>query len=107
MRDLAQLRKGVVELAVLATLNREATYGGALLETLSTNRALAISPGTLYPLLTRLRQAKLVTITWRESPVGPPRKYYALTAKGKRRLAALTTAFSELTGAITTILEAK
>lgn len=107
MGDLAQLRKGVIELAVLATLHRKPTYGGALLETLAQHRALAISPGTLYPLLTRLRQTKLVTISWHESPVGPPRKYYALTAKGQRRLASLTSGFHELAGALNTILEAK
>lgn len=100
----SQLRKGVLELAVLAELERAPSYGGELLERLATNGGLRVSSGTLYPLLTRLRGAGFVAPRWQESPVGPPRKYYELTAGGRRQLANLTDAWRELSTAMTAIL---
>jgi Predicted transcriptional regulators len=100
-----QLRKGVLEIAVLAQLDRCPTYGGDLLETLGKASALEISQGTLYPLLSRLNKAKLVATTWKESPVGPPRKYYELTKKGRTHLNELTQSWRQLTAAVEDILE--
>jgi PadR family transcriptional regulator, regulatory protein PadR len=68
----SQLRKGVIELAVLGLLAREPKYGSQLVEELAARPELAITAGTVYPLVARLAKAGLVTSTWQESPVGPP-----------------------------------
>ena len=86
----SQLRKGVLELAVLGLLAREPMYGSQLVDELAARPELAITAGTVYPLVARLAKGGLVTSTWQESPVGPPRKYYRLTGKGKTHLAELT-----------------
>lgn len=77
----SQLRKGVLELVVLSSLKREPTYGGALLQRLEA-QGLAVSSGTLYPLLTRLKKGGHIDSKWEESPSGPPRKVYSVTKKG-------------------------
>lgn len=105
--SVSQLRKGALDLAVLSLLARAPTYGGALLQQLGTAPALAITEGTLYPLLSRLRSQGLVTASWEPSPVGPPRKYYALTARGHTALAHQTVAWHELVTALNSLLEEK
>lgn len=100
----SQIRKGVVELTILAMLREEEKYGSQLVEELSARPALAISTGTVYPLLGRLREAALVTTTWRESPNGPPRKYYALTAQGRRALAEMTDSWRSVVAAMDAVL---
>jgi len=82
----AQLRKGVVEYCILGSLSREPMYGWQLAETLSGPRVIA-GIGTLYPILTRLREAGLITAFESDSGVGPVRKYYTLTDVGNHRLA--------------------
>ena len=101
----SQLRKGVLELAVLGLLAQGERYGSNLVDELADRPALAISPGTVYPLLARLAKAGLVRTTWRESLAGPPRKYYTLTAAGRRRLSAMTGQFGEVTRAVEAILK--
>lgn len=103
--ELAQLRKGVLEIAVLALLRDRERYGGELVDALAERPALAVGAGTIYPLLTRLRTAGWVDTTWEESPVGPPRKYYALTLAGRSELARLAAAWRQLSASITTLLE--
>ncbi len=83
MDDLSQLRRGAVELAVLLLLADGELYGGALVDALAQYRFLITGRGTVYPMLSRLRSAGLVETTWHESPVGPPRRYYRLTAQGR------------------------
>ncbi|MFZ1410412.1 MAG: PadR family transcriptional regulator [Micropruina sp.] len=100
-----QLRKGVLELAVLGLLAGEPKYGSQLVDDLATHPELSISAGTVYPLLARLAKAGLVTSVWQESPVGPPRKYYTLTEPGRRTLNAMTQAFRAVSATVTTILE--
>lgn len=85
MDDLSQLRRGAVELAVLLLLADGELYGGALVDALAQYRFLVTGRGTVYPMLSRLRSAGLVETTWHESPVGPPRRYYRLTAQGTGR----------------------
>lgn len=82
----AQLRKGVVEHAVLGALAREPMYGWQLADELS-NRHLIASIGTLYPLLARLRERGLIVAFHRESRAGPVRKYYRVTDAGAHELA--------------------
>ena len=74
-------------------------YGQQIVEELATQPALALTSGTVYPLLSRLRKAGLVDTAWQESPVGPPRKYYTLTADG-------TVALAEMTGAWRSVVTA-
>jgi PadR family transcriptional regulator PadR len=100
----SQLRKGVLELAVLGLLEAEPRYGSQLVDDLSAHPDLAITAGTVYPLLARLARAGLVTSTWRESPVGPPRKYYTVTPAGRRSLAESARLFGSVVAAMETIL---
>lgn len=79
----AQIRRGVVELAVLGLLEQGERYGSQIVDDLSAQPALALTAGTVYPLLSRLLKAGLIASTWQESPVGPPRKYYRLTEDGQ------------------------
>lgn len=100
-----QLRKGMVEIAVLALLKVRPRYGGELVEALDRYAGLETAAGTIYPLLTRLKTAGWVQTTWQESPSGPPRKYYELTASGEQRLTTLRAAYSQLSNALNTLLE--
>ncbi len=99
------MRKGVLELAVLALLARRPRYGSSLVDDLAGRPGLALSAGTVYPLLARLAKAGLVTTSWQESPVGPPRKYYTLTEPGRRRLDAMAGEFAAVAAAVGEILE--
>lgn len=90
----SQFRKGVVELAILALLHQEEAYGGEIVDRLAAFPGLAISAGTAYPLLSRLKRSGLIASVWRESPVGPPRKYYRLTADGEESFADLARAWN-------------
>lgn len=78
-----QVRKGVLELAVLNTLLGGERYGYELVKALAAVPALSVSEGTLYPILSRLRLQGLVKTRLEESPEGPARKYYALTPAGR------------------------
>src|SRR5215210_8489950 len=84
----SQLRKGAAELAVLATLDREESYGLELLERLQAVGGLELSEGSIYPLLNRLQKDGKIQGRWVEDPdAAHPRKYYALTAEGRALLA--------------------
>src|SRR5581483_1178972 len=82
-----QLRKGCLELAVLAALWSERLYGLEILRKLESDSDLVLSEGTVYPLLSRLKALGFLRSEWVESDGGHPRKYYALTPPGKRRVA--------------------
>ena len=82
---VTQLRRGAVEHCVLALLEDDERYGYDLVQQL-TAAGLVASEGTVYPLLSRLRKDELVATVWRDSPTGPPRRYYALTRLGQRAL---------------------
>ncbi len=101
----AQIRKGVVELAVLALLASGERYGSQIVDELAARPALALTSGTVYPLLARLLKAGLIASTWRESPVGPPRKYYALTAEGRVAYADLHEAWRSVRAAVDTVVK--
>jgi PadR family transcriptional regulator PadR len=83
---IGSLRRGTLEYCVLALLARERQYVVDLVRRLGGERALATSEGTLYPLLSRMRRNGWVETTWQESPAGPPRRYYTLTADGRSAL---------------------
>ncbi len=80
-----QLRKGCLELAILAALWEERLYGLEILRRLESHSDLIVSEGTVYPLLSRLNTLGVVCSEWVESDGGHPRKYYSLTPSGKRR----------------------
>ncbi len=80
-----QLRKGCLELAILAALWNQKLYGLEILRRLESDSDLIVSEGTVYPLLSRLKTLGLVRSEWVESDAGHPRKYYALTPAGKQR----------------------
>lgn len=85
-----QVRKGVLELCILRALENDERYGYELVKALAAVPGLSITEGTLYPLLSRLRVAGLISARLVESAEGPVRKYYALTREGRRTLTAMT-----------------
>ncbi len=92
-----QLRKGCLELAILAALWDGKLYGLEILRRLESDSDLIVSEGTVYPLLSRLKVLGLVRSEWVESDAGHPRKYYALTPAGRQRgreMAAMWTRFA-------------
>jgi len=98
-----QMRKGVLEFAILLAISRKERYASEILEELK-RADLIVVEGTLYPLLSRLNNAGVVTYSWEESPGGPPRKYYKLTARGKGALTQLKSAWSTLSDSISSLL---
>ena len=90
-----QLRKGLLEFAVLQIVSRHKVYAADILGRLS-KTPFATGEGTLYPLLSRLKRDGLLQYEWVESESGPPRKYYALTPEGKQRLQDVTSHWQEL-----------
>lgn len=95
----AQMRKGVLEFCILSILKDGEAYTSDILETLKEAKMLVVE-GTIYPLLTRLKNAGLLSYRWEESTGGPPRKYYSLTEKGKLFLTELNNTWSELQQAV-------
>lgn len=91
----SQMRKGVLEFCVLLILRHRPAYASELISALK-DAHLIVVEGTLYPLLTRMKNAGLLAYNWVESTSGPPRKYYELTDKGVSALEALRELFSEI-----------
>lgn len=91
----AQMRKGVLEYCILAIVNRQEVYPSDIIGELKNHRLMVVE-GTLYPLLTRLKNAGLLQYRWEESKSGPPRKYYSLTTEGRNYLEALDSTWSDL-----------
>jgi PadR family transcriptional regulator PadR len=95
----AQMRKGVLELCILSLLNRKDAYASEILSSLKDAKLLVVE-GTIYPLLTRLKNGGLLTYRWEESQSGPPRKYYTLTETGKIFLQELKLTWNNLNQAV-------
>ncbi|HLU88096.1 MAG TPA: PadR family transcriptional regulator [Taishania sp.] len=95
----AQMRKGILEYCILAILKKREAYPSEILEEMKSAKLIVVE-GTLYPLLTRLKNADLLNYRWEESPSGPPRKYYSITETGKDFLQQLNTTWEELSTAI-------
>lgn len=95
----AQMRKGVLEFCILSVLSREDAYTSEIIDKLKEARLIVVE-GTLYPLLTRLKNDGLLTYRWEESMSGPPRKYYKITAQGKQFLKELNETWNELVDAV-------
>lgn len=95
----AQMRKGVLELCILSLLKEKDAYASDIIEHLK-NAQMIVVEGTLYPLLTRLKNAKLLAYRWEESKSGPPRKYYSLTKDGEHAIEELSTTWNQLVAAV-------
>jgi len=95
----AQMRKGVLEYCILSILKGGDAYSSELIGKLKDAKLIVVE-GTLYPLLTRLKNANLLSYRWEESNSGPPRKYYRLTAEGESFLKELDTTWSDLVKAV-------
>lgn len=102
----AQMRKGVLELCALAALTAGEAYPSDIIEKLKKSKLIVVE-GTIYPMLTRLKNAGLLTYRWEESRQGPPRKYYRLTPIGEKVLKELEDCWDELAGTVDTIRKNK
>lgn len=91
----SQMRKGMLEYCILLLLHREPSYASDIIQKLKEARLIVVE-GTLYPLLTRLKNDALLSYEWVESTQGPPRKYYSLTPDGEAFLSGLENAWDEL-----------
>lgn len=91
----SQMRKGYLEYCILLVLKKKSAYASDIIQELKEARMLVVE-GTLYPLLTRLKNAELLDYRWEESPSGPPRKYYEMTDKGHLFLEELEKAWEEI-----------
>lgn len=98
----AQMRKGILEYCILAIIAREDSYAPKIISELKRAKMIVVE-GTIYPILTRQKNAGLLTYRWEESPQGPPRKYYSLTSKGREHLASLDAAWNEMVEQINAI----
>lgn len=94
-----QMRKGILEYCILSIISHGETYASDIIEELRNARLLVVE-GTLYPLLTRLKNNGLLSYQWLESTSGPPRKYYQLTDTGKSVLSELEKTWNELVFAV-------
>lgn len=101
-----QMRKGILEYCILSIISRGETYASDIIEELRNAKMLVVE-GTLYPLLTRLKNNELLSYNWVESVSGPPRKYYQLTPKGTLLLKQLTDTWQELAFAVNTVTQSK
>jgi PadR family transcriptional regulator PadR len=97
---ISQLRKGLVELLVLAALRQEELYGYQLLQRLARMNGMSLTESTLYPVLARLADDKLVAVRQVPSPAGPPRRYYRLTPAGETRLKDMLTHWRQVNATI-------
>jgi PadR family transcriptional regulator PadR len=100
----AQMRKGILEFCILSILKDKEAYPSEIIEKLKSAKLIVVE-GTLYPLLTRLKNEELLTYRWEESNSGPPRKYYSLTKIGKAFLEELDATWDELQMAVTKIVK--
>lgn len=102
----AQMRKGVLEYCILLMLSRKDAYASDIINQLKDAKLIVVE-GTLYPLLTRQKNAGLLTYRWEESTQGPPRKYYTITEIGKSYIKELNKSWLELVKSIESIRKSK
>lgn len=102
----SQMKKGILEFCILSIIRRGEVYPGDIAEEMK-NAQLNILEGTLYPLLSRLKNAGMLTYRWVESNAGPPRKYFSLTQKGEQFYQELEQTWLDLSHAVNTLTEKK
>jgi PadR family transcriptional regulator, regulatory protein PadR len=101
---LSQMRKGILELCVLAVVTREETYGYAIVEKLGQIPGMEVTESTVYPLLARLCSEGLLKHRMAKSPNGPARRYYSLSAPGQKRLSELSSAWGTIVDSVSSLL---
>lgn len=101
----AQLRKGALEMAALASLWNARLYGLEIIRHLERHSQLALAEGTIYPILNRLKTEGFLTSEWVEAEAGHPRKYYSLTEPGKQRLRQMAEAWTIFSAGVAALLE--
>ncbi len=99
----AQMRKGIHEFCILSVIRRGEVYPAEIVEQMRAAN-LTVLEGTLYPLLTRLKNAGVLAYRWVESSSGPPRKYFSLTEAGERYYQEMLATWQELSAAVTRII---
>ena len=102
----SQMRKGILEYCILALIGKGEVYASDIISNLKEAKLIVVE-GTLYPLLTRLKNAGLLNYEWKESDQGPPRKYYSLTETGTQFKEQLHNTWKELTESVTNITQTK
>lgn len=98
------MRKGILEYCILSVISQDEIYASDILGELKKAKLLVVE-GTLYPLLTRLKNNGLLSYTWKESNEGPPRKYYQITSSGTAVLSQLDDTWIDLVFAVNTVME--
>ena len=98
----AQMRKGTLEYCILLILEKKDAYASDIISRLKENQLIVVE-GTLYPLLTRQKNAGLLSYRWEESTQGPPRKYYTITEIGRAYLKEMDRGWNELVDTINSI----
>ena len=101
----AQLRKGCLELAILASLWDQRLYGLEILRVLERESDLVLAEGTVYPILGRLKEDGLLQSEWVEAEAGHPRKYYWLTGAGKQKVISMAQFWSSFSGNLNALLK--
>ncbi|MFT6815943.1 MAG: PadR family transcriptional regulator PadR [Sphingobacteriales bacterium] len=96
---LIQMRKGILEFCILSIIDQKEVYASEIIAKLKEAKLLVVE-GTIYPLLTRLKNNQMLSYEWQESESGPPRKYYKLTAQGKELLKQQSITWDELVMAV-------
>lgn len=102
----AQMRKGVLEMCILSVIQRKEAYASDILDVLKKHEMIVVE-GTLYPLLTRLKNDGFLEYYWTESRSGPPRKYYKITVLGERFLQELQKGWAEMQKVISDLMNEK
>ena len=100
----AQMRKGILEYCILLIIAQQDDYVPDIISKLKASKMIVVE-GTIYPLLTRLKNTGLLSYRWEESQQGPPRKYYSITEQGRDFLKELENSWNELTSAVNSIKE--
>src|SRR5215467_4658559 len=101
----AQMRKGCLEMAVLASLWNGKLYGLEILRVLERDSSLVLAEGTIYPILNRLRTEALLQSEWVEAEAGHPRKYYELTPAGRKRVIGMAATWTQFSAGLGRLIE--
>jgi PadR family transcriptional regulator PadR len=102
----AQMRKGILEYCILSILSKNDAYASDIIKELKEAKLIVVE-GTLYPLLTRQKNAGLLGYRWEESTQGPPRKYYTITDTGEKFLEEMNQSWKELVDAVNSLINKK
>jgi PadR family transcriptional regulator PadR len=102
----SQMKKGILEFCILTIIKRKEVYPSEVIEELKKSELIVVE-GTIYPLLTRLKNAEILTYRWQESTSGPPRKYYSITKQGEKFLKELEETWNNIAESVTKITKSK